>query len=787
MLLSGTDKSTLGVSAPGRHIDPSVDLDCLAVCFGGFSPTAMGADAARLREAVELVERRLSERRAAKEEEAAIRAAHASQERAWTDGAGVSWRYVVLDDAKVRIEGCSLSGCDECTQATLDIPGSIEGKPVVALAADSCCDLRAIERIIIPDAIVMIGSSAFRNCRFLREVSFPADLATFDPGWLRNCPRLERVKLPGRLDKITPSLFDLASLRVLSIGRHLAEVMPGAFAKSQLTAIEIDDANEFLSTDGAAIYSEDGSVLVAMAVPKPSYQVARGCVAIGNKGLSAFEDMVVVTLPEGVELIGDFAFTRTGIEKFEAPSTLKAIGERAFFACARLAQVTLNQGLERIGGNAFTDTAIHELCIPSTIESLGNPIAAGTRLTYSGSAASFRIASHDDATEGVPAASIGHLSLDEQGALYRLAEDGLHLVRMLEPAAVEYVVRPNTVAIDEGAFAKHAAIERVVLNDGLKAIGKGAFRDARKLVEASLPDTLESLGDEAFLGTNIERMRIPARLTRIGSIALVTEGAHHGTKEPSLRHLEVDPANPRFSLQSGLLVERMDNGVKRVVLCTGEVPDVVVPRDVTAIASYAFNGVRRLHTLAISEDVTAVDVRGLAFDCWLELIRIDVARPIEGHDFFEFKFPNTPRATQQMRHAFGSPNFVSAEVVFKHYDTAIANRSGFDAAEEESRLSAYDQGRLIVDRLRDPVCMTSTNRGMMESALRGHLIEICVDVARHDDKDVIDGLLDLGYISDENINDVISAVGVVQDASITNHLLDQKRRRFGGATIDFDL
>lgn len=703
------------------------------------------------------------------------------------DGAGIAWRYVVLDDKEARIETCGLSGAEEAVDATLAIPERIEGYPVVALAADACCDLRSVERVIVPEGVTAVGNCAFRNCRALREIVFPSSLATFDVGWLRNCYRLERLVLPGGLPKIAPSLFDLTSLRMLSIGRALAEIVPGAFAKSNLAAIEIDADNEHLSTDGAAIYAKDGSVLVALAVPQASYEVAPGCVAVGRKAFSMFEGLTEVVLPEGVQLIDDFAFTRTGIERFEAPTTLRDIGERAFFACAHLSRVSLNQGLRSIGDNAFTDTALEELCIPATVERLGNPIAAGTQLVYSGARATFRIASCAGDDADAVAGTASRLMLDEQGGLYRVAEDGVHLVRMLEPATTIYELRRDTVAIDDEAFAKHAAIERVALNEGLKTVGKAAFRDARTLVSANLPSTLERLGDEAFLGTNITALHIPLALTRIGALALITEGARQGAKEPSLRHLEVDAGHPRFSLQSGLLIEQMDNGARRVVLCTGEEPDVAVPDGVTAIASYAFSGVRRLRTLRLSEAITAVDVRGLAFDCWLERIRVDLSAPYEGRSFFEFAFPDTSRAALQMRHAFGTPNFVSAEAIFKHYDNAIVNRSGFDAAEEGVQLGAYEQGRLIVERLRDPVYLTATNRGMMDSTLRGHLSEICIDVARHDDKGVIDGLLDLGYINSDTINGVIDAVGAVQDASITNYLLEQKRRRFGAATIDFDL
>lgn len=784
VLLSNTDKSGLDAKEPRKPVDPSVDLDRLAVCFGGFSPTAMGADADELKRAVDAVERRMAEQRRAKELASALAAARASDERSWTDEAGVLWRYVVLDDVEVRIERCGLSGDEGSSLTDLAIPGSIEGKPVAAIAPNACSDLRTVERLSMPDTVISIGTYAFSGCRALREVGFSGELASFDVGWLRNCSRLETLRLPGALDKVTPAVFDLPALRSLSIGHGTTAILPGSFAKSRLDAVEVDPANPFLSSDGRAVYSKNGAVLVALATPVATYEVAQGCTAISNKAFSSFAELGEVRLPDGIEIIGDFAYARTGITEFIAPASLRSIGERAFFGCARLARVELDQGLVSIGGNAFSDTAITELAVPATVERLGYPVAANTTLTYSGKDATFRVVGSGGAA-GVGVADA--LVLDEQGGLYRRKDDGLHLVRMLEPAATVYALDPATVAIDEGAFAKHPAIERVVLNEGLREIGAGAFRDAKRLESVDLPDTLERVGDEAFLDTNLAELRIPAALTRIGALALITEGGHRGTREPSLRHIEVDGANPRFRMQSGLLIETFDNGVQRVVLCTAEEPDVVIPEDVAMVASYAFNGARRLRTLAMSERLASVDVRGLAFDCWLENIHIDLAEPVEGRSSFDFAFPNTERSVQQLRLAFGSLNYVSAESLFKYYDSAIVVRSGFDAAEATAQLSLHAQAQLIVERLLDPIYMTPTNRGMMDLALRSHLKDICVDAARHDDKRLIDGLLALGYIDEDNINDVIGAVGAVQDASITNYLLEQKRQRFGASVIDFEL
>ena len=99
----------------------------------------------------------------------------------------------------------------------------------------------------------------------------------------------------------------------------------------------------------------------------------------------------------------------------------------------------------------------------------------------------------------------------------------------------------------------------------------------------------------------------------------------------------------------------------------------------------------------------------------------------------------------------------------------------------------YEQIKKVLERLRDPVLLLDVNRGMYERLGRNNLIEICVDVARHDDRHVIDELCDMGYLHADNIEDVIVEVGKLQDAAMTGYLLELKRRRFGREAFDFDL
>lgn len=767
-LLSNSKKSG---SVPRRNIDPSTDLKKLDICFGGFSPTLMGdADAAR--EKFDAFEARRTEAARLQKEAADLDRAATSDVRALTTDGGIEWKYVIVQDDKIRIESCTIP--EEPGVTELRIPESIEDLPVVSLANEACSKLMTVESITLPDTIIAVGFSAFRGCESLKSITFSANLSKFDSGWFRGCNKVESISMPGAMEKMTSAVFDIKSLKHLKLGANTSEVMPGAFGNSNLESIEISPENQFLFTDGIAVYSKDPCVLVALAVPVESFSVVPECVAIGRKGLSALTCVQEVKLPETLEIVGDFAFTRTSIERFDAPSSLRAIGERAFYACEKLKYVQLDNALISIGPNAFSETSIRELFIPGSVEMLGNPLAASTALTYSGPDATLRVDASDDAK----------LMLDEHGGLYKRMPDGLHLMRMLEPDITEYEVLPGTVSIDDEAFAKHAIIASVSLPDSTTHIGKGAFKNCKTLTDVSFGYQLQSIDDEAFLGTNIRSIVIPESLVRIGAIALITSGAYHGTEEPSLTEIVVSPSNSRFRMQDSLLIEKLDSGIERVIVCTGENPDLTIPASVSAIAPYALNGLRRLKHLSLHDGITMIETRGLAFDCLLESIHIDLGEPIEGHTSFDLDIPDTTRAAQQIGHAFGSPNFVNVEAIFDHYDNSIVNANGFDAKTDKV-LEPYEQVRRLVERLKDPIFMSPYNHNLAEKALSVHLDEYMTEIAKHDDKPLVDALIDMGYINSDNIAQAIEAVSRVQDASVTNHLLDAKHR-FDGGGVDFD-
>lgn len=709
--------------------------------------------------------------REARERAAAVAAARASEVRKWVDDAGTTWSYVVLDGTQVRIEHT------ESALSELTVPSVIEGRPVVALGDDACSNLSQLQRVVVPDSVVSIGFCAFRNCSALKSAVLSQNVSEYDSGWFRNCVYLEELTLPGKLEQVRPNIFDTPLLKRLHIGAGTSEIYPGTFGKGKLEEISIDPANEALETDGIAIYTKGRASLVAVAARVESYAVAPECTAVFRKAMDRFTELREVVLPDGISLIGSHAFSHTGITRFDAPQQLRAIYERAFFDCQALSDVTLNDGLEAIGENAFTKTALRALRIPATVTRIGHPVVADTHISFTGPDATFSIESG------------GILSADETGGMYRACDDGMHFEWLLDPDATEFSVASGTMAIEPRAFLNHRAIERVVVPASARTIGDAAFKGCHHLRQVDTPEGLEAIGEEAFLDTSLEALYLPESLRDIGAMALITRGAHSGRDLPSLRDVQVAPGNERYLIDRGMLMERQDGDRLRVVIYLDTDPDVFIPDEVSSVAPYAFSGARGISRLRLLSSLKDIGIRAFAIEGLIDTIRIDMVEPVEGHRFFEICFPDTDRGIHQLYVALTAATGFDVASLYEHYDVAIANASSFDAILGEGGLDLYEQAKLIIARLLDPIFMTAVNEQMLRRTVQMHLGGICVALAKHDDRRALDELADLSFLSAKNISQVIDRVGAVQDAAVTGYLLEMRRHRFGigGTALDFEI
>lgn len=713
----------------------------------------------------------LARRQAELEAELGDGSAAVSEERHMVVG-GADFGYVAVGGRFARIVSCETSGRE------LGIPSELDGLPVRSIGKDSCSGLAQVVRISCPEDVVEIGGGAFRNCPALEEVIFPERLASFDKTWIKGCASLRAVTLPGMLEAVPASIFDGPAIGRLVVGPGTLCVEPGAFAKSRLLSVEVDGRNGALSSDGRAVFSRDGSVLVALAVPGESYDVPEGCERIEEKAFANRAELVRVGLPETLREIGDRAFAQTGITSFSAPAGLESIGAHAFFRCLQLREVSLNDSLREIGANAFSATKVSSLEIPPSVTELGDDFISNAAVQFTGPG------------QGISFTGESLMSIDPDGGLYRRTDEGLRFMRLMDPAAMRYEVLPGTVEVAPRAFIRHANIASVTLPEGVRSIGASAFSGCAALRRVDIPGTLESIGDEAFYDSSIESLRFPTGMTDLGVRALATRGAAHGNIVPSLSDIEVDPGNPRFWIEEGLLCEHLDDGTTKVVHYLGRKESVTIPDNTSTIATFAFSGEVGIRSLSISNAIKHVEHGAFNIGATINHLHIDLVKPIGGHSSFDLDFPDTMRSRHELQLAFGLTQRIDVERILSHYDGAVMFLNDYGRGVDKGGRSMEDQYRQatsIIGRLKDPVLMSDLNKSLFDKALSKNIANICLVLARYDDRAAVDDLLDLGYLNEDNLLEVIEKVGTLKDAAMTGHLLEEKRRRFGGRAIDFDL
>lgn len=75
-----------------------------------------------------------------------------------------------------------------------------------------------------------------------------------------------------------------------------------------------------------------------------------------------------LVVPNGVEIIGHFAFCNYGLESVLFPQTIKRIGNHAFEGCERLKKVVLPNSVTQLGDRSFAYCEIKELTLSNNLK-----------------------------------------------------------------------------------------------------------------------------------------------------------------------------------------------------------------------------------------------------------------------------------------------------------------------------------------------------------------------------------------------------------------------------------
>ncbi|SDB48342.1 Cohesin domain-containing protein [Ruminococcaceae bacterium FB2012] len=217
----------------------------------------------------------------------------------------------------------------------------------------------SLEEFVIPEGITKIGKSAFANCFFfenggigLKKVVFPSTLKEIGDCAFTGDILLGSLDLPEGLETIGDSAFDSTFVHSMLYGKT-DNGYEYYLKKSPVTKLVIPDTvksigeKAFICSNG---FELDG-VTYGAGQDEP-------CTSITE-----------IKLSSSLEEIGNAAFYGIPIESIELPASLKKLNG---FANTKLKSVTIPDGVEEIGAYAFDSTPLEgTVVIPRSVKKIG--------------------------------------------------------------------------------------------------------------------------------------------------------------------------------------------------------------------------------------------------------------------------------------------------------------------------------------------------------------------------------------------------------------------------------
>ena len=251
-----------------------------------------------------------------------------------------------------------------------DITSVTISEGVAYIESEAFRDCVNLKTVVLPNSLTLIDIKAFIGCTALESITFGDNLIEIGTSAFEDCSALKDVLLPETVAWIGSSAFEDAGC---GTGRfecpasgtvygHMAlagakfdsvvigpsadltdyNIMQGFTGRSVTIGEGTEALGEYFLVDN---YSTD-TELTEFNMPASLTDIGAHAFQ-GRKGLTAFD-------LTGVTTMGESAFAETGIVDIVIPDTLKVIPENAFDYCLSVQSITINEGVEVIGEYAFS-------------------------------------------------------------------------------------------------------------------------------------------------------------------------------------------------------------------------------------------------------------------------------------------------------------------------------------------------------------------------------------------------------------------------------------------------
>lgn len=558
-----------------------------------------------------------------------------------------------------------------------------------------------IEKINIPDTVIMIDDRAFKECTSLKNIQLSNNLTTIGQEAFNGCTSLEKVVIPNSVTTIKGAAFLACSkLSDVTLSKNLLSLGGYAFGDcDSLESIEIPKSIETTTEEYYIqyIYGYQWGVFIAcdnlkeIIFEKGTTQIAKGMFANN-------ESIEQISIPDTVTLIGDQAFLNctslsdvqlsqnlitvgqeafmgcTSITKIKIPDSVTTIKGAAFLACSDLSDVTLSRNLISLGGYAFGDCdSLESIEIPKSVKDTTSEYYGQYIYDYQWGVFIAcdnlkNITFEKETTQIVYGMFANNESIEKieiPETVTTIGSDAFYKCTSLTEINI-----PDTVlTVGSYAFGGCKNLEKVHLPKNIKNIEKGTFKDCSVLKDITIPDTVMKIGDVAFSGcTALPQITLPASVQTIGDKAfshceaLADVKLSEGLTSIGSYAFEYNIALPKVTLPNTLesLGERafqycdvladVDLGAGLKVIpeyCFYEDPalqKVILPYQFTTVNASAFANCTKLTDITFNRNVSSVDASALSYKdkTTIHGVKGTYAESFASDNGFKFETLNAP-------------------------------------------------------------------------------------------------------------------------------------------------
>lgn len=205
---------------------------------------------------------------------------------------------------------------------TITLPSTL--KTIGDSAFNGCSGLVDIS---IPDSVCVIGNFAFSNCTGIKNIALPNSLNNISPWAFSGCTQLASVELPTTLKQIgNYTFYGCVSLSAIELPNSIENIGCGAFGNcTSMESIYLPNSIKVLYHDSFIGCSNLSKVNYPINWSTHFYEP--------RSPFNNCNKLDSIIIPEGVEMIPEYAFAHTQLRVVYVPSSVKTIGQDAFSDC----------------------------------------------------------------------------------------------------------------------------------------------------------------------------------------------------------------------------------------------------------------------------------------------------------------------------------------------------------------------------------------------------------------------------------------------------------------------